>query len=87
VDTPRPRQRAGKLSFKEQRELDALPGTLEALEQEQIAIGERMAAPDYHKQGADVMRADRARAAAIEILLAASLERWVELEGRLSSKE
>jgi ATP-binding cassette subfamily F protein uup len=87
VDTPRPRQRAGKLSFKEQRELDALPGTLEALEQEQIAIGERMAAPDYHKQGADVMRADRARAAAIEMLLAASLERWVELEGRLSSKE
>jgi len=87
VETARPRQRAGKLSFKEQRELDALPAALEALEQEQVALGERMAAPDYYKQGADVMRTDRARAAEIETLLAAKLERWVELEARLSTKE
>jgi ATP-binding cassette subfamily F protein uup len=84
VETTRPRQRAAKLSFKEQRELDALPAALEALEQEQIALGERMAAHDYYRQGADVMRADRARAADIETLLAAKLERWVELEARVS---
>ena len=87
VQAARPRQRTGKLSFKEQRELDDLPAALDALEQEQIALGERMAAPDYYKQGADVMRTDRARAAEIETLLAAKLERWVELEGRVSSKE
>jgi hypothetical protein len=33
------------------------------------------------------MRADRARAAEIETLLAAKLERWVELEARVPSKE
>ena len=87
VETVQPRQRTGKLSFKEQRELDALPAALDALEQEQIALGERMAAHDYYIQGAEVMRADRARAAEIETLLAAKLERWVELEGRVPSKE
>ena len=87
VETVRPRQRTGKLSFKEQRELDALPAALDALEQEQIALGERMAAHDYYIQGAEAMRADRARAAEIETLLAAKLERWVELEGRVPSKE
>jgi len=87
VETVRPRQRTGKLSFKEQRELDALPAALDALEQEQIALGERMAARDYYIQGAEAMRADRARAAEIETLLAAKLERWVELEGRVPSKE
>ena len=87
VETVQPRQRTGKLSFKEQRELDALPAALDALEQEQIALGERMAAHDYYIQGAEAMRADRARAAEIETLLAAKLERWVELEGRVPSKE
>ena len=87
VRPARPRQQADRLSFKEQRELEALPAALEALEQEQIALGERMSAADYYKHGADVMRADRARAAEIETLLAAKLERWVELEARVPSKE
>jgi ATP-binding cassette subfamily F protein uup len=87
VRPARPRQQAERLSFKEQRELEALPAALEALEQEQIALGERMSAADYYKHGADVMRADRARAAEIETLLAAKLERWVELEARVPSKE
>jgi ATP-binding cassette subfamily F protein uup len=72
-----------KLSFKEQRELDALPAELEALESEQIALGERMAAVDYHRQGAEAIKADRARAGEIEELLAEKLERWVALEGRV----
>jgi ATP-binding cassette subfamily F protein uup len=63
-----------------------LPSALDALEQEQIMLGERMAAPDYHKQGADVMRKDRARSGEIEALLVEKLERWVELEGRAQTK-
>jgi hypothetical protein len=39
-----------------------------------------MCAPDYHRESVDAQRADRERAAAIEHLLAAKLERWVELE-------
>ena len=87
VETPKVRDRAAKLSFKEQRELDALPAELEALEQEQVALGERMASPDYYKEGADALRADRARASEIEAQLAARLERWVALEQRVSDRK
>jgi ATP-binding cassette subfamily F protein uup len=71
-----------KLSFKEQRELAALPAELEALEQEQHALTALMSTPDYHKRGADAIRADRQRAEAVEHLLAAKFERWAELEAR-----
>ena len=83
---PRTRDQPARLSFRELRELEALPSALDALEQEQIMLGERMAAPDYHKQGADVMRKDRARSGEIEALLVEKLERWVELEGRAQTK-
>jgi ATP-binding cassette subfamily F protein uup len=86
-EATRPRERPARLSFKEQRELEALPTELEALEQEQIALSGRMAANDYYKQGADAMRADRARASEVERLLAEKLERWVELEGRAAAKK
>ena len=83
----RVRERSAKLSFKEQRELDALPAELEALEQEQVALGERMASPDYYKEGAEALRADRARASEIEAQLALRLERWVALEQRVSDRQ
>jgi ATP-binding cassette subfamily F protein uup len=41
-----------KMSFKEQRELDALPAEIDALEQEQHALTARRGSADYHKQGA-----------------------------------
>jgi ATP-binding cassette subfamily F protein uup len=71
-----------RLSFKEQRELAGLPAELEALENEQHALTALMSTPDYHKRGADAIRADRQRAEAVEHLLAAKFERWVELEAR-----
>ena len=86
VQAPRSRERPARLSFKEQRELEALPAELEALEHEQVALGERMTAPDYYKQGAELLRTDRARATEIEKLLAEKLERWVDLEARVTLK-
>ncbi len=71
-----------KLSFKEQRELAALPAELEALEQEQHALTATMCAPDYHKRDAALMKADRARAEAVEHLLAQKFERWAALDAR-----
>jgi ATP-binding cassette subfamily F protein uup len=71
-----------KLSFKEQHELAALPGELEALEREQHALSERMCAPDYHRLGVDALKADRQRAAEIEHALAQKFERWGELDAR-----
>ena len=76
-----------KLSFAERRELEALPDEIEALEREQHALTERMCLPDYHREGAEKMKADRARAAEIEHALAGKFERWGELDGRKAVRE
>jgi ATP-binding cassette subfamily F protein uup len=72
--------KTGKLGFKEQRELDALPGQIEALEQEQAALHARMSQADYHRSGAQSMRDDRARAAELELQLEQKLSRWIALD-------
>jgi ATP-binding cassette subfamily F protein uup len=82
----RPRAPRPGLSFKEQRELEALPAELEALEREQQELTQRMCAPDYHRRGGDGVRADRVRAEAIERLLAEKFERWADLEGRAAPR-
>jgi len=74
---PRP-----KLSYKETRELEALPKEIEALEAEQRALAAKMSDAGYYKQGADTIKADQQRAAEIETLLHARLERWTTLEAR-----
>jgi ATP-binding cassette subfamily F protein uup len=71
-----------KLSFKEQRELDALPEAIETLEREQAELLARISAPDYHTLGARQMKHDVARNDEIEQLLMAKLERWSTLEER-----
>jgi len=76
-----------RLSFKEQRELDALPGELEALEREQHDLTARMCAPHYHRQSADQLKADRLRAAEIERLLVEKFERWGELDARAEAAQ
>jgi ATP-binding cassette subfamily F protein uup len=86
ADAGRQRTRV-RLSFKEQRELESLPGELETLEREQHALTERMSAPDYHRQGVDAVKADRARAAEIEHRLAAGFERWAELDAKAQAAE
>ncbi len=81
------RERAPKpgLSFKEQRELDALPDAIEALEAEQHALTERMCAPGYHQQPPDALRADRLRAETIEHALAEKFERWAALDAKAAA--
>ena len=74
-----------KVSYKELRELGALPEEITALESEQRELTTRMCSPDYFRAGAERMRTDRARAAEIETQLSARLERWELLE-RLQSE-
>ncbi len=78
--------RPPRLTFKEQRELEALPAELEALEREQLALTEAMSAADYHRRGADAIKADRLRATEIERLLAEKFERWGALDAKASLK-
>ncbi len=74
-----------KLSYRDARELAALPDQLVALETEQRALIERMSARDYHRVDAASMRVDSLRAAAIELEFHEKLERWEHLERQAGS--
>jgi ATP-binding cassette subfamily F protein uup len=76
-----PAQRA-KLSYREQRELEALPALVESLEAEQKLLGERLADPSAWRGDPGEARAMNERFAAIEVELIAALERWESLEAR-----
>ncbi|MEJ0034613.1 MAG: ATP-binding cassette domain-containing protein [Gammaproteobacteria bacterium] len=69
-----------RMSYKDQRELEALPGEIEALEREQGELNARMSSADYHRQGPLAMREDSNRATEIEGLLLAKFARWEALE-------
>jgi len=70
-----------KLSYKDQRELDALPQEIEALEREQADLTARMSTPDYHRQdGGQQLRSDSKRLEEIESLLLTKYARWEALE-------
>ena len=77
---PRAKPSTGKLSYKEQRELEQLPQAIEALEAEQRALAAAMAGAEYHKRGADALRRDATRAVEIEQQLESAFERWAELD-------
>ncbi|MEL6612660.1 MAG: ATP-binding cassette domain-containing protein, partial [Bacteroidota bacterium] len=76
----KPRGSKTKLSYKEQRELDALPGQIETLEVEQGEIHAAMAQPDFYTQGPDVYEATQKRLNELTGELEAAYERWEELE-------
>jgi ATP-binding cassette subfamily F protein uup len=79
ADSRGPRRKT-KLSFGEARELEQIPGRLEALEREQAGLAARLADPAlYQDRGADP-RALNARHAEIEEELLRLLARWEELE-------
>jgi ATP-binding cassette subfamily F protein uup len=71
-----------KLSYKEQRELDALPETIDALESEQRALAARVASPGFYKEAADVIKQALARVDELQRELAAVYARWGELDAR-----
>jgi ABC transport system ATP-binding/permease protein len=74
--------RLKKLSFKEQRELDELPAGIEALESEQRALVERIASPDFYKEGADTIKQSLAHVDELQRALAVVYARWGELDSR-----
>ncbi len=74
--------RPRKLSYKEQRELDELPGRIEKLEAEQAALAAVLADPDaYARDGGRAAQA-QARCSEIDTLLLQALERWEALGTR-----
>ncbi len=73
---PRVRERRQRLSFKEAKELETLPGRIETLEGEQRAIGERLADPQLYQDRAEEVAPMRERFDAIEGELMELLARW-----------
>lgn len=84
----RPAAKAGpvsskqKLSYKEQRELQALPQQLEALEQRIASLEAEIAAPDFYLKGAEAIHAALEQLEQHRAALTATYARWDELDSR-----
>ncbi len=75
-----------KISFNEQRELDAMPKRIEGMEEEQQTIYSTMADPAfYQKDGEDISRA-KERVETLERELETAYKRWEELEDVLNQR-
>ncbi|OIQ66520.1 ABC transporter ATP-binding protein uup [mine drainage metagenome] len=71
-----------KLSYKEQRELQELPGRIAALEAEQKSLSDQLADPDTYTAAASHLREMQERFAQIDEELPHALERWEILDGK-----
>ena len=69
-----------KLTFKEQRELEALPDTIAAMEQEVEEIHGNLADPEFYRTAGDEVALLAARLKELELELEAAYLRWEELE-------
>jgi ATP-binding cassette subfamily F protein uup len=74
--------KADKLSWKEQRELEALPGKIADLEAEQATLSTRLEDPSIYQTDPSGAQKAAERLAAIDDELMAMLERWETLESR-----
>ena len=82
----KPKKEKAKTGFKEERELSDLPAKIEALEAEQHKLFEKMAAPDFFRQGKKTAEA-KTRMEEVESELADSYSRWEELEAKKGAVE
>ncbi|MFO7300989.1 MAG: ATP-binding cassette domain-containing protein [Acidobacteriota bacterium] len=74
-----------KLSYKETRELEALPGRIEELEQQIADIETKLASPDFYREAAGDVRETVARLESLQAELEQAYARWEELETRRSA--
>jgi ATP-binding cassette subfamily F protein uup len=80
ADTPALSKR--KLSYKEQREFDALMPKIAKLEAEEKTIAERIADPAFYQAGKKEIASTLERAEAIKAELLTAYARWTELDER-----
>jgi ATP-binding cassette subfamily F protein uup len=71
-----------KLSFKEQKELDAIPAEIEKLELEQAEINTQLANGELYKSQASLVKTLQSRITEIDSLLEKSLARWEALDAK-----
>jgi len=73
-------ERSRKLSFKEERELEALPERISAMEEEQAGLHARLSDPDFYRNAGSETAVINARLAELELELESAFLRWDELE-------
>jgi len=73
-----------KMSYKEQRELESLPGQIEAMEARQAELNAAINAADFYKQDAETVKKMLAEVQSLELELEASYQRWNELDAMAS---
>lgn len=73
-----------KLSFKDQRELETLPATIEKLEAEVAVLHTEMANPQFYQQSGDKIAKAQGQLSELEAKLAHAYSRWEELESASS---
>jgi ATP-binding cassette subfamily F protein uup len=73
-----------RLSYMEQRELDGLPASIDALETEQQQLHTAVAAPEFYKEPAEAIRRSLSRLEELQSALLAAYARWDELDSRRS---
>ena len=76
----KPKKTKQKLGYKEQRELEQLPVSIESLETEQTQLTATMAEPGFYQQDKDVISTANQRAREIEQALTDAYARWEQLE-------
>jgi len=79
IETKQTSERPRKLSFKEKKEIEAIPNLIETLETEQRQLHDAMAGPDFYKQGTDIA-AIAARVQELKQQLETAYARWQVLE-------
>ncbi len=80
-EKPRTRlERQRTLTFKEKKDLEELPGRIEAMETERDQLYASLADPDFYRQEGDKIPVANTRIKELEQEIAAAYERWDSLE-------
>ena len=74
-----------RLSYREQRELVALPERIEGLETDAGRLDETVAGPSFYRESADTIKQTLARQERLQMELEQSYARWEALEARRGS--
>jgi len=84
--TETPAKRSVKLSYKEQREWDALPGEMASLEAQQLKVRQSLNDPAMARSDAGTIQALYAQDSALEEQLLDAMARWEALSDKLEGK-
>ncbi len=79
-EPPAPKKKKGKLSYKDQRELDSLPQRIEELEAALDEIQQRLSDPALYQQGSETITELRQSMQSLEQELEQAYARWEALE-------